>query len=460
MYYKSLLLPDVRQMIQEQDREGLSQFCEVFHPANAAEVLQNLSTDDFWFVMSCAETESRVEIFSFLDLPDQVEFMESIPADQTVPISVLEEMAPDDRVDLLSKLEDDYADKLVSKLSQSEQNTVHELLSYEDESEESAGAIMTTEFAWLPEELTVQEAIEKLRAQAQDRETIYYVYILEESKRLLGLVSFRQLILADPASRLREIMQRDLITVRVDDDREKVAQELAKYDLIAIPVVDNQHHLVGIITHDDVLDVMQIEATEDAHRQAAVEPLEESYLSTPILTLVHKRGVWLILLLVAAAATVSVLQKFEGDLMAVHGWLMWFLPLVIASGGNAGSQSATLVIRMLTLEQTSREESVRLALREFLLAICLGSVMSLMTFFLAWFFWIEEEPVLLNSAIVGVTVFLVVLLGTVTGAMLPLGFKKLGMDPALMSNPLISALVDFFGLLVYYIVAVSMLQMA
>ncbi|QDU79482.1 Magnesium transporter MgtE [Polystyrenella longa] len=467
MYYNSLLLPDLLQMIQEKDENGLHEFCEVFHPANCAEVLESLSPEDFWYVMRCSDKQSRMNAFSFLDLAKQSEFMAFEQDDQTVQVSILEGMAPDDRVDLLSRLDNDRGRQLVSRLSETERNTVRELLAYEEEREDSAGAIMTTEFAWLPQNLTAEEAIARLRRQAHDRETIYYIFILEEERRLRGLVSFRQLLLADPSAKMVDIMQRDVVTVRIEDDREFVASEIAKYDLLAIPVVDNQYRLVGIVTHDDIIDVLQEEATEDAHRQGAVAPLEDSYLTTSILTLVYKRGVWLILLLVAAAFTVNVLKRFEYEMVTQlkHGWLLWFLPLVIASGGNTGSQSATLVIRLLTLEDMRRNETLKLVMREFMLAVLLGSGLGLLTFLIARFFWMDEPTVravgeaslMMKSSVVGITVFLVVIMGSVTGATLPLMFKKLGMDPALMSNPLISALVDFFGLIVYYAVASTML---
>ncbi|MAT15530.1 MAG: magnesium transporter, partial [Planctomyces sp.] len=454
MYYSSLLRPDLLQMIQEQDEAGLHEFCEVFHPANCAEVLESLNPDDFWYVMRCSEKQSRMTAFSFLELAKQAEFMAADQADQTVQVSVLEGMAPDDRADLLSRMDNTHAQALILQLSEADQRTVKELLSYEEEGENSAGAIMTTDFAWLPEHLTAEDAIVRLRKQAHDRETIYYIFILEEERRLRGLVSFRQLLLADPSAKLTDIMQRDIVTVRVDDDREKVASEIAKYDLLAIPVVDNQNRLVGIVTHDDIIDVLQEEATEDAHRLGAVAPLEDSYLATSILTLVYKRGVWLILLLVAAAFTVNVLQRFEEEMVSnlQHGWLLWFLPLVIASGGNTGSQSATLVIRLLTLEDMKRSQTLKLVARELMLSVLLGGGLGLLTFLIARFFWMNEPSIgtiggtslMMKSSVVGLTVFLVVVMGSVTGAVLPLVFKRLGMDPALMSNPLISALVDFF----------------
>jgi magnesium transporter len=249
-------------------------------------------------------------------------------------------------------------------------------------------------------------------------------------------------------------MRRDVISVRVDDDQELVAQELGRYDFIAIPVVDNQNQLVGIVTHDDVLDVVQEEATEDAHLLGAVAPLEDSYLETPLRTLAWKRGIWLMFLAVVALMTAEVLLHFE-SVSREHVWLVLFLPLVLASGGNAGSQSATLIIRALALGEMSQKDNLRLAKREFYVGSMLGIALASIGFIaaLVWF----GLP-MSHAGIVALTVLLVVIMGTISGAMLPLLFRRIGMDPALMSNPLIAALVDVFGVMIYYTVAITVLQ--
>ncbi|MBT4866899.1 MAG: magnesium transporter [Planctomycetaceae bacterium] len=443
--YSQLLLPDLQILLQEDDADGLREFCEVFHPAATAEVLGSLSSAEVWRVLSHSPLPLQVEIFQFLELPLQVTLVEGVDRDRLTQL--LEEMAPDDRVDLLERMDPELVERLLPLVAQAERSDIRRLLSFP---EDSAGSIMTTEYASLPEDISVNEAIERLRQQAPDRETIYYVYVLDEERHLLGFVTLRELILARPDARLGDIMTRSVISVRVDDDQEVVANELARYDFIAIPVVDNQNRLVGIITHDDVLDVVQQEATEDAHRLGAVEPLEDSYLSTSLLTLTWKRGIWLVLLLGAALATASILRGFESTSQQ-FAWLILFLPLVLASGGNAGSQSATLVIRLLAVEQIDRSQNWEIISREFRLALLLGGGLAVLGFGSALLFE-GVEP----AAVVGVTVFLVVMLGTVTGAMLPLLFKSVGMDPALMSNPLIAAMVDVFGVVTYFSVALLM----
>jgi magnesium transporter len=447
--YNPLLLPDLKQMIEEEDAQGLEEFCEALHPAVAAEVLEGLEPHDIWTVVSTCSIERQVELFDFLSLPLQVELVDGVDRERLSKL--IEEMAPDDRADLLARLDPERVKSLLPLIAQAERSDIRKLLSFPDE---SAGAIMTTEYASLPEGITAGEAIDRLRLQAPDRETIYYVYVLDEGRRLDGFISLRQLILARPDTMVEDIMRKKVISVRVDDDQETVAHELARYDFLAIPVVDNQNQLVGIITHDDVLDILQEEATEDAHRQGAVEPLEDSYLETPLITIVWKRGIWLLFLAIVALFTAQVLRSYE-QASEAYVWIIWFLPLVLASGGNAGSQSATLIIRTIALGELEDRENLRMAQRELILGLGLGLALASLGFAAAVLSF-GRTP--LEATVVGLTVLLVVVMGTVSGALLPIGFKRLGMDPALMSNPLIAALVDVLGVIIYYSVAAALLS--
>ncbi|MCA9075693.1 MAG: magnesium transporter [Planctomycetaceae bacterium] len=439
----SLLLPDLRQMLEEDDGPALKEFCEALHPGVAAEVLGDLNTDATWQVLTHCGPETQAEIFGFLPLPYQVQLVKSIDGPQLTRL--IEEMPADDRVDLLERMEPDAVDALLPLLAHAERRDIRKLLSYP---EYSAGSIMTTEYASLPAEITVKEALERVRKQAPSRETIYYVYVTDEERHLRGFVSLRDMILAKPDTKLEQLMETDVISVRVDDDQEHVALEIAKYDFIAIPVVDNQNRLVGIVTHDDAADVLVEEATEDQQRQGAVAPLEDSYLDTSLLTLAWKRGIWLVILLGAAFLTAYVISFFVSEGGGVT-WMAMFLPLVLASGGNAGSQSATLIIQALALRETAQGDARRICLREMMMGSLLGAGLACLAILTATvlveFYW--------QAMVVGSTVFLVVILGTVVGAMLPIGFKSLGVDPALMSNPLIAALVDVLGVILYYNIA-------
>jgi magnesium transporter len=466
--YSSLILPDVRLMVQEEDRHGLTEFCRVLHPAVIASILEELEPREVWVILDHAELRLRVEIFEYIALRHQAEMVAEL--DKRRLSELLEEMSSDDRVDLLSRMPHDRVEDLLPLIAQAERNDIRRLLSYD---KDSAGSIMTTEYASLPANITVNEALQQLRQQAPDSETIYYIYILNASRRLEGLISLRELILAKPESRLSDIMQRDVIRMRVDEDREDVVQELARYNFIAIPVVDADDRLVGIVTHDDAIDVVQEEATEDAYRQGAVEPLRDDYEDTPFVTILWKRGIWLLLLSIVALLTAGVLDLY-GVATSIDGarysedrkdltptLILLFIPLVMASGGNAGSQSATLFIRMFALQPADAavpgmefHVDRSLILRELGIAAALGGTLAVMDSVFVYF-WFAEEP--MRAVVVGVTIFLIVILGTSAGTMLPILFRRIGMDPAIMSNPLIAAIVDVLGVVIFYEVAMFLL---
>jgi magnesium transporter len=444
--YNSLLLPDLREMLEQNDTRGLAEFCDALHSAVAAEVLEGLSKEDVWRVLSNCRLDRQVEIIEFMSLHRQAELVGCLDRERLS--NLLQVMSPDDAVDLLEQMDEGQIERLLPLFAQAQRRDIRKLLSYP---EGSAGSIMTTEYASLPEGITVGEALTQLRLQAPNSETIYYVYVVDAERRLRGFVSLRNLILARTSTALSDMMDRDVISVRVDDDQEQVAQVLARFDFLALPVTDAQNHLVGIVTHDDVLDVVQEEATEDAHRLGAVAPLDESYLETSLLTVTRKRVGWLVLLFASAFVTSHVLKHYQ-SVSEAYEWLIFFIPLVIASGGNAGSQTATLVIRTMALGEMTADDNYQLVRREALIGLMLGSCLAFCGFALS--LWLISLP---QAAVVSLTVGLIVFTGTMVGALLPVGVKFLGMDPALMSTPLIASVLDVCGLVLYYNVALLLL---
>lgn len=459
-YFKSLIQPDIRQMVRNRDKAGMSAVMEVMHPAVAASILEDLSDHEFWAVLDNATLPNRVEIFEYLALRRQEELVKQL--DQRRLSELLEEMSPDDRVDLLARMPPERVEEILRLIAQAERNDIRRLLSYD---ENTAGAIMTTEYASLPADVTVGDALQRLRQQAPDSETIYYIYILSESRHLKGLVSLRELILAREDTQLSNIMETDVIRMHVGEDRENVAQELARFNFIAMPIVDGDGRLVGIVTHDDAIDVVQEEATEDAYRQSGVEPLRDDYEDAPFLTILWKRGFWLLLLSFVAILTAQVLSLYgsaAGESTELSTTLIiLFLPLVMASGGNAGAQSSTLFIRMFALQPadaavpgTEFQVDRRLILRELMIGLVLGATLGLMdTIVVSLGFGLGPS----RSIVVGITVLLIVLIGTSAGTLLPILFRRLGMDPAIMSNPLIAAIVDILGVVLFYEVASAIL---
>ena len=454
--YHSLILPDLQQMVQEGDRHGLSAFVRVVHSVDVAELLEELDNGQVWIVLDHADLELRTEIFEHISLKRQAELVETLDSGRLSEL--LEQMSADDRVDLLTRIPQERREDILRLIAKAERNDIRRLLSYD---EWSAGAIMTTEYASLPANITVRDAIDRLRQQAPNSETIYYVYILNENRHLEGLISLRELILAKPDAILADLMQRDVVRMRVTDEREAVAQELARYNFLAVPIVDSDDRLVGIVTHDDAIDVVQEEATEDAYLQGGVQPLEDSYEDTPILTILWKRGIWLVFLSIMALANARVLDHYAGASERLTALILMFLPLVMASGGNTGSQSATLFIRMIALDATDTGNGSMFGhhraviTREFWVALALGAILAALDCAVT-LFWFGRSVA--EAAVIGGTVVSVVVLGTSFGAVLPLVLRRLGMDPAIMSNALIASILDILAVTIFFQIAIMVLS--
>jgi magnesium transporter len=452
----TLYLPELREMLAENDTAALAEFCTALHPARTAEFMEGLEAEEAWAVLQHAELPLRVEIFGFFDPARQVAIIERLNREEIAQF--IAHLPPDDRVDLLAEVQPEIVDELMPLIPTDERRDIQRLSAYP---EDTAGAVMTTEFARLSEELPVGRVQEQIAQQAQEFETIYYLYVVDEEDHLRGLLSFRQLVSAmrKPETPVGELMERDLVTVNVADDQEEVAAKVARYDLLAIPVVDDEHRMLGIITHDDVIDVIQEEATEDAHRIAAVDPLDEGYLETHLLTHTRKRGIWLTILFFWALMTAFVLGEY-GNSLQKYVWLMLFVPLVISTGGNSGNQSATLVITALSTGDIRVRDWWNVIRRELMMGLLLGGFLGLIGYFCTLLVGRlcnlppdVVEPSLLTAATIPVTVLLVVLCGTLLGAVLPLLFRRLGLDPAYMSNPLVAGLIDVVGILIYMQVA-------
>ena len=448
--YHTLLLPDVREMLRENDAHGLAEFCEALHPAVVASVMGELSNEEIWGVLTHCSLHRQVEIIEFLELPRQAELVASLDRERLS--NLLQVMAPDDCVDLLEQMEHDQVERILPLFAQAQRRDIRRLLSYP---EGSAGSIMTTEYASLREGTTVGDALNQLRLQAPNRETIYYVYVVDAERKLRGFVSLRRLILEKTTTPIADIMDRDVISVRVDEDQERVAQELAKYDFLAIPVVDRQNQLVGIITHDDILDVVQEEATEDAHLMGGVGPGVEHYLEASFVSIWWRRAGWLSCLFVAELFTFTALAYFEHAIAAVLA-LSLFLPLCISTGGNSGSQAATLITRAMALGQVSPGDWWRVLRHELMMGVALGLTLGAIGFLRA-----SLTPAkVLGSAdrwelalVISQSVAAICLWGTLVGAMLPLIFRKLGFDPALASSPFVATFVDVTGIIIYFNIA-------
>jgi magnesium transporter len=442
-----LLLPELQQMLSENDTPGMKEFCDVLHSAAAAEILEALSDDEIWQVLSYTNLPRQVEIFEYFPLSRQRDLIGKLDSPRLVDL--LEQMASDDRADLLESLEPELLEAVLPQLAQADRNNIRRLMSYP---EGTAGSIMTTDYASLPEDISVGEALTQLRLQAPDRETIYYVYVLDDDRRLLGFVSLRKLILAKLETPLANIMDRDVISVRADEDQEDAARTLARYDFIAMPVVDDQNRLVGIITHDDVFDVMQEEMTEDVLRMGAVGPMTENYLEASFVSVWRQRAMWLSCLFVAELFTFTALANYA-DMIDQLVILSLMMPLCISTGGNSGSQAATLITRALALGQLNIRDWWRVLRHEVLMGLALGSTLGIIGFVRAAItpqYLLGAADRWLLALVVSQSVAAIVLWGTLIGALLPLLFKRLGIDPGIASSPFVATFVDVTGIIIYF----------
>src|SRR5262245_52300538 len=359
--------PEVRQMLAENNVAEMKEFCESLHPATVAETLAGeFSVEEVWRFLSSTSIRNQAAIFEYFPIEWQVKMVEGAGRERMAHL--IEKMSHDDRVDLLRRLMPRVTEGLLRLVDEADRKDIAMLVSH---APNTAGGLMTTDYAWLPPGLTAREALDRLRLQAPEKETIYYIYVLDEQRKLLGVVSLRDLIMAPPQTRIKDIAEQTLVSVKATDNRELVARELARYDLIAIPVVDDEGRMVGIVTHDDVIDVVVKEATEDVYRLGGVGQIEESYLEANFLTVWRKRVMWLACLFVAELFTFTAMAHFE-DSIAQLVVLSLFVPLCISTGGNSGSQAATLITRAMALGQVTIGQWWTVLRHELLMGLALG----------------------------------------------------------------------------------------
>ncbi len=452
----TLFLPELREMLAENNEAELREFCTALHPLRTAEFMEGLTAAESWSVLRYTDLQQREQIFAYLGHDKQVEILET--QDRSEIAELLADLPADDRVDLLHSVREEVVEALLPLLPADERR---EIIRLRDYPEESAGSMMTTEMAMLDESLTVRQAFDSLSHQAEHLETIYYIYVVDHDQHLRGVVSARQMVSAvgKPETRLGDLMETDVIAVNALEDRDAVTRRVERYDLHAIPVVDHQRRLVGIITHDDVIDAVRQEATEEAQQLAGVAPLEEGYLQTDVVTLAWKRGIWLTILFVTASLTASALKFFESRLED-WPWLILFVPMIMSSGGNSGNQSATLIITALTTGNVTLQDWRKIFWRELRVGLMLGAMLAAFGLVLSWAMTshplAKEHP--FWPVVVPITLVMVVTSGAISGSLLPLFFKRLGLDPSLMSNPFVAGISDILGIMIY--MGVSMLLLS
>lgn len=431
------------------DADRLRRFMAELRPQQILEQWAELTPSERARLLVSLSPGRAAELLSNLSSEEQGELLESLPAADAG--AILEALDPDDLADALQSLEEaapEHAAAVRPLLEPGTRAVVEELARYE---EEAAGGLMTPEFISLEASMTVERALAYLREASPDAETIYYLYVVDEGKRLLGVLSLRELIVASPSTPVGEIMDPDVVRVTADTDQEEVARVIADYDLSVLPVVDEAERLVGIVTVDDVLDVVELEATEDIHRLGAA-PVDLDYARARPWTLFRKRAPWLVLLVVSMTLTFNVIAHFE-DVIAEVVILAAFIPLLIGTGGNVGAQVATMVVRSLGTRDLEPRDYWSVLRKELGTGLMLGLAFGV--FITAYVMLFQSEPRV--AAALGITMVLIALTANLVGASLPFLFRRLGIDPALTSSPGITTVMDVVGLLIYFQVVIWML---
>lgn len=449
-----LLVPELREQIAGGNINYLRDFCESAPPGIVSEFLSALSPAEVWEVLRHIKVPLAADIFSYLDTDVQIEMTNLLNRRQLA--GLLSDMPPDDRVDLLKQMPQEQSEAILPALAQAEREDIRRLSAYE---EGTAGAVMTSDYASLLPDLTVTEAIDRLRREAPDKETVYYAYIIDDKRRLIGFVSLKDLILARPRARVRDIMHPEVIYARATDDQEDAARTIQKYDLLALPVINGGDALVGIITHDDAFDIVTQEQTEDIEKLMAIGGQHQAgvYLQTSARVHLKNRVGWIIALAMLGLVSGLIVQHFE-HMLINFAILVSFMPMLADTGGNTGSQSATLVIRALALQEITSKDVFRVLLKEFQVAAPLGLLLAVLACARVFLFagnapMPESVSLLTVGLAIGTALGLQVVTATLIGALLPLIADRLHLDPAVVASPALTTVVDITGLIIFFMTA-------
>ena len=417
------------------------------------EVIDELGVEAAVIVFRMLPKDISVDVFAYLPSDDQMEIISAITEKELSYI--LDEMDFDDKIDVIEELPATVVARILEKTPKEERQLINTFLNYP---EDTAGSLMTPEYISLYQDMTVKEALAKIRRYGMDSETVYTCYVKDQSRRLMGIVSLRSLVINDDEMKISEIMSDDYVYINVYEDQEAVSEAFTKYGFLAMPVVDNEHRLVGIITVDDVLEVIEEETTEDIERMAGVlaDDGDMEYLDISVISHCKSRLPWLLLLTVSLMITGVIISRFETVLEQVVV-LTCYLPLLMGTGGNTGTQAATLIIRGLSLGDIELKDAFRVFWKEFRISIILGAILSAFNF--AKIILIDQESMAIAFTVCG-SILIVIMFAKLIGGLLPMLAKRLGIDPALMASPMISSLTDMVACLAYLAMASAILGIA
>ena len=449
------LTQTIKKLLEEKKFSTLRDILITMMPYDIAAVFEELQDEKMPILFRLLPKELAAETFVEMDENTQ-QFLIHGFSDSELK-EVVDELFVDDAVDLIEEMPANVVKRILRSADKDMRKQINELLKYP---EDSAGSIMTTEFILLRPDMTAEMAIKRIRRTGVDKETIYTCYVNDENNKLIGITTVKDLLLAADDDVVRDMMEENVISVHTLDDQEKVAQMFSNYDFLALPVVDKEQRIVGIVTIDDAIDVIQEEATEDIEKMAAVLPSDKPYMKTGVLGIYRKRVPWLLVLMLSATFTSTIISSFDGVLAKII-ILSSFIPMITGSGGNAGSQASVSVIRALSLGEIEFKSMFKVLWKELRVAILCGLTLAVANYFKLLFFDLhgykgDGEPVLI-ALVVSLTLVGTIVMAKIVGASLPLLAKKIGFDPAVMANPLISTVCDSLSLLIYFAVATTVL---
>jgi magnesium transporter len=460
----ALLAPDIIAMLEESPADIATETEEI-HPADLANVAELLDAGQLGGFLIALGPTRAADVLGYLDEELRTGYLESVTPREAAEL--VSEMTPDDRADALEEIDEEHADDILAEIPEEERQEIEKLLSYDPA---TAGGLMTTDFVSVSGDMTVEAALDNVRAVARSgrKEAMHNVYTTDSQGRIAGVMSLRELLAAPSGAKISDIAWTEVVSVKPDAPQEEVARVIANYDLVAVPVVSESGHAMGVITVDDVIDAIQEEQTEDVQKFGGMEALDEPYMQIGLLAMIKKRAGWLSILLISEMFTTTAMQHFDVELKKVAA-LMLFVPLVMSSGGNSGSQATSLITRAMALREVDLSDWWRVALRELpsgmILGVILGTIGMIRISLWQWMFnhgialgYDYNPHWQLIALTVGIALVGIVTFGSLAGSMLPFVLRRLGFDPASASAPFVATLVDVSGLSIYFIVALIILH--
>ncbi|MGM9555424.1 MAG: magnesium transporter [Oscillospiraceae bacterium] len=447
---------ELMQLLDERRMKELQLRLEDMNEFDVAEFLSEIGDNRMPMVFRLLSKQMAADVFANFDSPEQEQIINSITDSELS--AIIEELYVDDAVDMMEELPANVVKRVMRTATPETRRLINQYLNYP---ENSAGSIMTAEFVDLKKYMNVRESIARIRRIGEDKETIYTCFVTSADRKLEGVLSVKDLLLSDDETVIEDIMDTNIVFCMTHDDQEEAAEKISDYDLMALPVVDKEGRLVGIVTVDDVIDVMEAEATEDFEIMAAMTPSDKPYSRTSAWDMWKRRVPWLMFLMLSATFTSMIINSFE-DALAVQAVLIGFIPMLMGTGGNSGAQASTAVIRSISLGDTEPEDVGRVIWKEFRVAILCGVTLAAVNFvkmLLVDRMLLNNDGVTLTvAAVVSLAIVFIVMFAKVVGSVLPIAAEKLGVDPAVMANPLISTITDAVSLLIYFEIAKLMIS--